>query len=162
MCPEERSRRKFLYQKALFLLNFTGHWVKIFRAFGEVVSGKVVIIPFYSCRGEFRGRFISKKVFLIVSRLGAKNLPLKGHQDDCENFILRVRWNFLRKNILFMVIWYIFSCIWAKNSSFLKKFPQNWKNSILHVYRNVLMKLFCFTKDLFSLMFSGFEWKRFR
>ena len=76
-----------------------------FSIFCEVVSGKVDIIPSYFCRGRFQGKNFSKKVFfVIVSRLGAKNRLLKGHQDECKNFILRVRWSFFRKNILFKVI----------------------------------------------------------
>ena len=83
-----------------------------FSNFCEVVSGMVDIIPSYFCRGRFQGKIFSKKVFFfIVSRLGAKNRLLKEQQDICENFILRVWWNFLRKNTLFKVIWYIFSCI---------------------------------------------------
>ena len=102
---EERCRRKFLYQKALFYKNFIRPWEKNFRSFGQVVFGTVVKIPFYFCRGRFQGKISRKKVFFIVSRLGAKTRLLKKYQFGCENFILRVRRNFLGKNIVFRVIW---------------------------------------------------------
>ena len=101
MCPEVLCDEKKMFQRKVF-------FYKCFQIFGKVVSSKIVIILFHFCRGRFEGNF-SPITYFIFSRLGAKTRLLKKHQVECENFILRVRRNFLRKNILFKVIWYNFS-----------------------------------------------------
>ena len=71
MYPEERSRRKFVYQKAFFSKNSRILREK-FSNFFEVVSGKVDIITSYFCRGRFHGKNFSKKVFSLFPDLEQK------------------------------------------------------------------------------------------
>ena len=82
-----------------------------FGLLGKLFPARFSSFRSTSAEEGFREKILEKSFFFIVSRLGAKNRLLKEHQDECENFILRVRWSFFRKNILFKVIWYIFSCI---------------------------------------------------
>ena len=78
-------------------------------------------------------KIFSKKIFFIVSRLGAKNQLSKKHQDEYENFVLRVRWIIFRRNILFKWFDIFFLVFRAKNCNFWKKFMQTCENSFLHV-----------------------------
>ena len=100
------SKSSFSFVKSCWALSqiISDFWGSCFR---QGFHHSVLLLP-----RKVSGKKFSKKVFFfIVSRLGAKNRLLNEHQDECENFILRVRWRFFRKNILFKVIWYIFSCI---------------------------------------------------
>ena len=89
----------------------SGIEAKYFELLGKLFPARLSSFRSTSAEEGFREKFLEKSFFFIVSRLGAKNRLLKEHQDECENFILRVRWSFFRKNILFKGIWYIFSCI---------------------------------------------------
>ena len=87
---------------------------KFFGLLGNLFPARLSSLRSTSAEEGFREKFLEKSFFFIVSRLGAKNRLLKEHQDESENFILRVRWSFFRKNILFKVIWLTFSCILSK------------------------------------------------
>ena len=66
------------------------------------------VIQFYFCRGRYQGKISRKKVFFHCFQTWSKNRLLKQHQDEYENFILRVWWIFFGVNIIFKVIWYNF------------------------------------------------------
>ena len=106
---------KFLYQKiSFFWKNLSDFERKVFGLLAKLFPAR--LSSFHSTFAEegFRENFLGKKVFFNASRLEAKNCLLKRNQIEREIFILRVRRNFLRKNILFKVIWYIFSGISSK------------------------------------------------
>ena len=137
--------------KSFFLLKFTGLSEKSLRTFGEVVSGKVVIIPFYYCRGKFQGDFCSKQMFFSLFP------DLEQKLDYWKNIKLNLKTLFYVSGGIFVGKTYflelfdIFFLVFrAKKCNFWKEFPQNCKNMIQHVWRNVLMKLIFLTKDVFS------------
>ena len=107
--------------KKLFFLRFHGFWEKKFRIFVKLFPARLSSFHSTFAGGGFREIF-SKKFFFIVSRLGAKNRLLKEHQDECENFILRVRWIFLGKRFFLKLFDIFFHVFRAKDCKF-------WKNS---------------------------------
>ena len=75
-------------------------FLKCFQTFGKVVSSKIVIVLFYFAEEGLREVFL-EFFFSFFLKLAAKTRLLKKHQVECENFILRVRRNFLRKKHTF-------------------------------------------------------------
>ena len=115
---------KIFVSKSFFFLKIRGFWEKNFRIFVKLFPARLTSFhPTFAEEG-FRGKFSRKKYFFfIVSRLGAKNRLLKEQQDLCENFILRVWWNFLRENTLFKeYMIYFFMYFERRIVKFEKKF----------------------------------------
>ena len=122
MYPEERSRRKFLYQKAFFS-KISRILRKKFSNFCEVVSGKVVVIPFYFCRGRFQGKYCPKSFFSLFPDLEQKIDYWKNIKMNVKTLFYESGGVLFRKNVLFKVIWCIFFYVFrAKDCKF-------WKNS---------------------------------
>ena len=155
MCPEERSPRKFLYQKILFCKMLPGIEGKNFGLLGKLFPARLSSFRSTFAEERFREKFLKKKSFFIVSRLGAKNRLLKGHQDEYQNFILRVRWIFFRKNILFKVIWYISSGFLSKNIViFEKNFSRLVKIAFYMSRGTSWWNYFCSLKTFFNKVFG--------
>ena len=116
------SSEKIFVSKSYFFVkcyralreNFSDFWGSCFR---HGCHHSVLLLP-----RKVSGKTFSEKVFFIVSGLAAKNRHLKGHQNECENFILRVRWSFLRKNIFFQVIWFIFFWYFERKNVLFESF----------------------------------------
>ena len=90
-CSEERSCRKLLYQKTLlFRKKLSVFERKIFGLLPKLFPARLSSFHSTSAEEGFREKFLEKKPFFIVSRLGAINRLLKKHQDEYQNFILRV------------------------------------------------------------------------
>ena len=128
------SEKNFVAKSSLFVKKITSLWEKNFLTFGEVVSGKVVTIPFYFCRGSFRENFLKKEVFFSLFP------DLEQELDYWKNIRLKVKTLFYVSGRLFLGKTYflklfgIFFLVFrAKKCHFWKEFPQNCKNSIQHV-----------------------------
>ena len=153
-------------------------FVKYYRAlrqkisdFGEIVSGKFVIIPFYFCRGRFQGKFSWKKrVFSLFPGLEQKNRLLIEDQDECETIILCVRWIFLRNNIFLKIFDIFFHVFRAKICNFWKNFRRvvkialyisrgtSWWNYFGSL-KTFLLKVFGPRVKTFSLILSAWPLK---
>ena len=87
--------------------NISDFWGSCFR---QGCHHSVLLLP----RKVSGKNFSEKKSFFFVSRLGAKNRLWKEHQDEYQNFILRVRWMFFRNNILLKLFDISLLVFWAK------------------------------------------------
>ena len=93
MCLEVLCDEKKMSQRKVFFLKmFSDFWQSCFQ---QDCHRSILF-----CRGRFKGSF-SRIFFSFFLKLAAKTRLLKKHQVECENFIVRVRRNFLRKKHTF-------------------------------------------------------------
>ena len=78
MYPEERSRRKFLYQKVFLFLKIRGFWEKNFRIFVKLFPARLTSFhPTFAEQG-FRGKFSRKKFFFHCLQTWSKKSTIEG------------------------------------------------------------------------------------
>ena len=112
---------KFFVSKSSFCVkiyrplreNFSEFWRNCFRQGCHPFS---LLLP-----RKVSGKIFSKKSFCHFFQTWSKKSTFEKHQDECENFILRVRWKFLRKNIFWSYLFYFFSGISSEKLLHLKK-----------------------------------------
>ena len=155
MCPEERSRRKFLHKMLCFCQMLPGIEGKYFGLLGKLFPARLSSFRSTFAEEGCREKFLERKSFFIVSRLEAKNRLLKEHQDENQNFILRARWILFRKNILFKVTWYISSGFSSKkNMNFEKNFRRLVKIAFYMSRGTSRWNYFCSLKTFFLKVFG--------
>ena len=129
--------------------NISDFWRSCFR---QGCHHSVLLLP----RKVSGKNFSEKKSFFIVSRLGAKNRLLKGHQNECENFILRVRWSFFRKKIFFSsYLIYFFWYFERKNVMFENFFRRLVKIAFCMSRGTSWWNYFCSLKTYFLWSFRA-------
>ena len=104
--------KHFCIKKTLFFCkNISDFERKIFGLLPELFPAGLSSFNSTFVDEGIRAKFLEKKSFFLCFQTWSKNRLLEQHQNEYENFILRVRWIFFWNNILFIVIWYNFSCI---------------------------------------------------
>ena len=128
---------------------------KYFGLLGKLFPARLSSFRATFVEEGFREKFLKKKSFFIVSTLGAKNRLLKEHQDEYQNFILRVRWIFFRNKDLFKAIWYISSGFSSKKSvNFEKSFRRIVKIAFYMSRGTSWWNYFCSLKTFFNKVFG--------
>ena len=111
--PEEHCGREYLFWKSFRFFVFFWLWVKKFRSFSKKFLGRFVITAFFMSRGTFsmKKSFFYNINFIFYSGYEWKfcGVSAKIFQQGCENCILRVRGNILRKIFFKFIGFYLIS-----------------------------------------------------